>query len=187
MNQNIKSPLYGQDDNKNIYSAVMIIISLALIFFSTSPIYWSYLEKSEENTTLNNTITSLKWELDTLNTKKEKISKDPAIMRALNLYASDFREDKILDAIYKKANWVQVKDISMEKGQKLPNWLNLASINISLEAKSLNDYNNFITYLTSKDSDMRFVVISSSLPFDSTNTNTTLDSTLNLWMYYFEK
>ena len=63
----------------------------------------------------------------------------------------------------------------------------MAGISITVDAKTVTDFNKYLNYLTQESSNLRFVIKSVSMPFNSENTNSSVTAGLNLGMYYFEQ
>lgn len=180
------SPLYKKADKINIYATLIILITLWITFFVLSDLYSSYNQYSEEITSLKTKEKTLNEELVILNDKKSKVKSDKKTQTLISQYASPYREDLILNQIYAKFDWVSINDISMDKWQKLPNWLSMANIWFSVNAKNTVELNKYLEYLTSKTSNIRFVIKNTTFPLNSENQNSTTQASLSLWMYYFE-
>ncbi|EKE30134.1 MAG: hypothetical protein ACD_2C00038G0011 [uncultured bacterium (gcode 4)] len=181
------NPLYRKADKQNMYATLVLLLTLAITFFLTSGLYADYTSSNEEKVSLNGRIDSLKAELDSLNKKKNQVSNDKATKDAIAQFASVYREDLILNQIYSKFDWILVHDISMDKWQKLPNGLSMASISINVDAKNIAELNKYLNFLTEETSNIRFVVKSLNLPLSTDNVNTNVSAGLSLWMYYFEQ
>ncbi len=185
MTTNNKEEVYEKlytSDKKNIYASVLILITIIVLFFFTKNIYFSKIENQENLNNLTIKAEEIKKELDTLDDIKKKLNSDNKTKKDIEKYAWDYREDIILNSIFSKMSWILVKDISMNKWQKLPNWLSMADISINIDVANLQTLNNYLLYLTSENSNMRFVVKSVNFPFWSNNTSFSVS--LNLWMYY---
>ncbi len=61
---------------------------------------------------------------------------------------------------------INISSISVDKGRKLPNGLSLGSVNIAIQATSVDDIVSYITYLTTA-SDFAFTLDNISLPIDT--------------------
>lgn len=181
------SPLYKNADKKSMYAILLLLLTIAIWFFLTTSLYSTYATSSEEKTGLDTRIESLREEVNVLNKKKDQVSNDKSTREAIAQFASQYREDLILNQIYAKFDWVLVQDINMDKWQKLPNGLNLAWVSISVTAKNLTELNKYLTYLTDKTSNIRFVIKSVSFPLNSENTSSAVSASISLGMYYFEQ
>ncbi|MDD2565290.1 MAG: hypothetical protein PHZ26_00980 [Candidatus Gracilibacteria bacterium] len=180
------SPLYKRADKNNIYATLLIIITLGITFFVLSDLYSSYNQYNEEVASLKIKEKSLNEELMTLNEKKNKVKNDKKTQQLIAQYASPYREDIILNQIYAKFDGVNINDISMDKGQKLPNGLSMANIGFSIDAKNIVELNKYLEYLTDKTSNVRFIIKNAAFPLNSENQNSTTQASLSLGMYYFE-
>ena len=96
----------------------------------------------------------------------EKNLKDPTIAGDIQRYASSFREDDILENIFSNTSGVSIQNISMDKGQKTPNGLSLANINLSLMVTSKDQLISFLDYLTSPTNTKRYIIQSVNYPYD---------------------
>ncbi|EKE28572.1 MAG: hypothetical protein ACD_3C00043G0011 [uncultured bacterium (gcode 4)] len=181
------NPLYKNADKKSMYATIILLVTIISTFLITSNLYATYTSSKEEKSSLDSRTESLKSELDALNKKKDQVSNDTATKAAISQFAWDYREDIILNQIYSKFDWIIVHDINMDKWQKLPSWLNMANININIDAKNIAELNKYLNYLTQESSSIRFVIKSASFPMNSENTNSSVSTWLNLGMYYFEQ
>lgn len=178
--------LYNSSDKKNIYTVIIVLLSLLILLFVTKDFYDSNLEKNASLETLNKQSEDLKTELDSLNKIKIELSSSVKMQKIMNQYGWDFREDQIINNIFNNNKWINIASISMDKGEKLPNWLTLANVSLSVQSSSMADLNNYYSYLTSEDSKMRFIIKNTNFPYDIKN-NSSIPVSLSLWMYYFSK
>lgn len=173
-------------DKTKIYSIMIIIITIILTFYVLSDLYsWYNLQKLEKEN-IENKIASLNTELNVLNEKNEKVKNDKETLQLIKQFAWEYREDIILDQIYIKFDWVSIWDINMDKWQKLPNWLSMASVSFNIGAKDIETLNWYLDYLTWKKSNIRFVIKSIAVPLNTEKTDSMTKASLNLWMYYFD-
>jgi hypothetical protein len=185
MTTNNKEEVYEKlytSDKKNIYASVLILITIIVLFFFTKNIYFSKIENQENLNNLTIKAENIKKELDLLNDIKNKLNSDYKTKKDIEKYAWDYREDIILNSIFWKINWILIKNISMNKWQKLSSWLSMADISINVDVANLQTLNNYLLHLTSENSDMRFVVKGVNFPFWADNTS--FNVSINLWMYY---
>ncbi len=181
------SQLYKKADTWSIFASALLILSLISIYFFTYWEYTAYIEKTEETKSLQSRLEWLKKELTDLNDKKSKVKSDSNTQKLLAQFAWNFREDAILNQVYEPKDWIVVHNISMDKWQKLPNWLNLANINISIDAKTIWDIYKYLEYLTDEKSKIRFVIKSATLPVNTDTIDSVLNVSISLGMYYYEK
>lgn len=181
------SQLYKKAETSSIIASILIMATIMIIFFFTSSEYSIYVEKTEESKSLQTRLDWLKKELASLNEKKSKVKNDAWTQKSISQLAGIYREDQILNQIYVPTDWISVHDINMDKWQKLPNWLSLANISISVDAKWIDDLNKYIDYLTSNSWKVRFVIKSFSVPINTENLDSAIAANLNLGMYYYEK
>jgi cell division protein FtsB len=85
-----------------MYATLLLLLTIAISFFVSSNLYSTYATSSEEKTGLNSKIESLKLELDSLNKKREQVKNDKDTKALIAQFASDYREDLILNQIYAK-------------------------------------------------------------------------------------
>lgn len=179
--------LYTNSDKKSIYASIMIIISLIVVFFITKDLYYANLEKNSNLENLNAQSINLKDQLDGLNKIKSDLSSSVKMQKIMSQYGWDFREDTIINNIFNKSNWINISDISIDKWEKLPNWLALANVSLNFQSKSIEDLNNYYSYLTSENSNIRFIIKNTSFPFSNLKSTSAFPVSINLWMYYFQK
>lgn len=180
------SILYKSQDKNNLYATIIIFATILILFFVTTKAYSEYTTNAELNKQTQSEVEKLKNKLNELNDKKSKVESDEKTKKLIIQYAREYREDQILDQIYNPKDWISVNDISMEKGNRLPNGLNMASINISVEAKDVESLNKYIEYLTWEQEQIRFVIKNISFPFASDSTTNSTTASISLWMYYFD-
>lgn len=186
MNSNILNNAERRNnERKNFYAIAIILITVIIWFFVTSDFYVSYLAHSEENTMTENKAASLNKELNSLNEKKKQFENDKLTQKLINQFAWEYREDLIINQLYASFTWVTVDSLSMDKWQKLPNWLSLANITVSVSAKDVKTLNSFLDYLTSAESNIRFIIKNISFPLDSNSPDNPTQATVSLWMYYY--
>lgn len=171
--------------NKNLYAIFILMITIILIFSFSYNIYANYIKLNQELSNFKSKKLSLTTELNFLNEKKVQVNNDKEIKKALSQFAWDYREDLILNQIYKNFDWIKVGNISLNKWQKLPNGLSMANITINLTAKNLTEFNKYLEYLTWESYNLRFIIKNVSFPFDSQNNNLSFQASINLGMYYF--
>ncbi|EKE26316.1 MAG: hypothetical protein ACD_4C00337G0004 [uncultured bacterium (gcode 4)] len=185
----METNLYKKSDKKNIYSSLILIISLLIVFFITKDMYFENVEKNANLEALNTQSNELQSELQELNKIKADLDKNVKMKKILNQFGWEYREDRVVNNIFpKNINWLTIWGISMDKWNKLPNWLSLANISVNVEAEKIIDLVNYLDYLTSENSDIRFLVKNISVPFGADmNMNQKIQVPINLWMYYFSK
>lgn len=183
---NIKSQLYKKAENKTVLSSLLILTSIIVWMFYTSDIYWKYIENTEQTKALETKLEALKSESNALKLKKDEYNNNNELKETINKYAWKFREDYIINQIYAKNEWINVNWITMDKWQKLPSWLSMANISISVDAKTISNLNKYIEYLTSDKNKVRFVIKSISSPINTENLSSSTTSNISLWMYYYE-
>lgn len=181
------SQLYESWDKKSLYASIIIAVNILVLFFMTSSVYSWYVQAAQERTDAKTNVENLRQELNTLNSKKEQAKNDSVIKKAISQYAWDYREDLILNQIYSKFDWVDIKSINMDKWAKLTNGLNLANISIYVSAKNVTYLSKFLDYLTWNSSKIRFQIINMSYPMNTESLDSQVDANINLWMYYFDK
>lgn len=116
----------------------------------------------------------------------KSIENDVELQSNIERYAGDFREDTILDSLFATINGISIANISIAKGEKVPNGLSLANISLSLKAQDTNTLNNFLNYLTnSKTNKKSYIIKNLNFPLDTTK-NEPVSASLELGMYYFE-
>lgn len=174
-----------KNKRQSYYAIVLMFITLFCAIFITSDFYSSYFQHSEENAMSESKIASMNSELNSLNEKKLKLESDKDTKNTIKQFAWEYREDIILNQLYKPFAGATVDNVIMDKWQKLPNWLNMANIWITVSAKDISTLKKFLDYLTWENSDIRFVIKSISFPLDTANLNSTTQATASLWMYYY--
>ncbi|MDD2487597.1 MAG: hypothetical protein PHS92_04485 [Candidatus Gracilibacteria bacterium] len=177
---------FKNPEQKSIYASVLIVLSLIVLFFVTKDSYYANMEKNTNLEALTNQSQELKDELNALNKIKSDLSSSPQMQKIMNQYGGEFREDNIINNIFMANRGINISDISMDKGEKLPNGLTLANVSINLQAQKIEDLNNYYNYLTSENSNLRFVIKNTNFPFNMKNTGT-LPVSISLGMYYFSK
>lgn len=173
------------NNRKNFYATAIIVITMCCLFFVTSDIYSTYVQLSEESNMTLNKWNQLKSDLDKMTSKKQKVASDKSMQNLIKQFASEYREDLIINQIYKQFLWVTIDSISMDKWQKLPNWLSIANISISVSVKDVDKLKSYLDYLTWESSDIRFVIKSISFPLDTNNLKNNTQASLSLGMYYY--
>lgn len=187
MTSNLLNKSFNKGGSRqNIYASVFIIITILILFFVTSDLYSSYVQVQEEKGMLDSKVNFLKTELNSMNEKKMKVKNDKEVGKLITQFSSEYREDVILNQLYEKFDWSSVDSISMDKWQKLPNWLSMANISITVSAKNIDELKKYLDYLTSESSKIRFVIKNISFPLSSFDTNQPTQATITLWMYYYQ-
>lgn len=116
----------------------------------------------------------------------KSIENDAELQDNIGRYASEFREDTIIDSLFAPINGVSIANIAISKGDKAPNGLSLATISLTLKTQDITTLENFLDYLTnSKTNKKSYIIKSLNFPFDTTK-NEPASVSLELGMYYFQ-
>ena len=183
-----------------IFAPILIGMTIILAVVALKPAYTAYIEKANA--------------LDTLATEQRSKTEDLIILKKLQ---SEFLSGGVTDLgkkiqkldqkitttelmrsvminDYTRPNGLQtapitVSNISVDKGNKLPNGLSLAQVQVSIQGASLTDIVNYITYLT-QESNYSFILDELSLPIDTAPEDAALERGfglgLTLGVYYYE-
>jgi hypothetical protein len=182
-----------------VYAPVMIGISLLFVIFGLYPLYTAYTDTRVEISGLEKT-------------KSEKISKINAIKNMQAIFAgsgsndlkvrvqkythpyntSDIMASVMLNKYTASSTLtpaaINISSINVDTGRKLPNWLSMATVSLSLSADTPDQIVDYLTYLTT-ESAFAFTIDSISLPLDTGNiaANTTgVSLAIALGVYYYE-
>jgi hypothetical protein len=170
------------NDKKAIIIA-LILGTLIIAAFFTQGAVSDYMEK-------NDAIAMTQEKLNVVNQDLAKLKevemnlKNPEISGNLKRYASEFREDDILENIFGNTSGVNIQNVTIDKGQKTPNGLSLANISLALSVSSKEQLVAFLDYLTSPTNTKRYIIKSMNYPYDPMNPAGSV--TLELGMYYYE-
>lgn len=176
----------AKKNKKTISSLLVVCLSIAIAFFFTKDQYYQYLGNQDMLETTKKEVTEKKSMLEALEKVSKSIDTDAVLKGDMEKYASDFREDTILESIFTPMRGVGISNLSMARGEKLPNGLSMANISLSFRTQDIATLSKFFEYLTTgKANKKSYIIKSFSFPFDTTK-NDPISSTVELGMYYME-
>lgn len=165
---------------------VVLLLAVVIGFFFTQDQYYSYIANQDTVSQAHAENTKKEKTLSDLNVLEKKVSSDTALRDSLDRYAGTFREDTVIDSLFAPQSDISISEVSIGRGDKLPNGLSMADISVSLRAGNTLSLLNFLDYLTNKTDNKRSYVIKSlSFPLD-TSADGPQDVSLSLGMYYFD-
>ena len=174
------------NEQKQIIAIVLFVLAIAFGFFFTKEQYYSYLEKADTLETISKNAGEKKESLDRLVSLGKEIAENASLQSDIERYAGVFREDTILDSLFAPMDGVNISSVSIAHGEKMPNGLSLANLNLTFQAQDLTTLKGFLNYLTaSKTNKKSYMIKSLSFPFDLSK-NEPITSNVTLGMYYFE-
>jgi|GEM_PF-5736054 len=170
----------------NIPSLLILVLSIALAFFFTRSQYYQYMENKDTLASTTQEMQQKKADLEALQIVAKNIEADKAVSDTIERFGGTFREDAILDSLFVPTTGVSISNITMNKGEKLPNGLSEANISLSFQSQDITKLNTFLEYLTSgKTNKKSYVIKNFSFPFDTTK-NEPITSSIELGMYYLD-
>ncbi len=182
-----------------VYAPIIIGLSFLVIIFGLYPLYTSYVDTSVEIASMESI-------------KAEKTAKIDAIKKMQALFAgtgssdikarvdkykkkfntSDIMETVMINKYTKNSPLtppsINIGNIAIEPGHKLPSGLSLGTISLSLSADTPDQIVSYLTYLT-MESPLAFTIDSISLPLDTANiaaSTTGVSLSITLGVYYYE-
>lgn len=186
MNSILLNNSYNRKIKRQNFCAIgLMFITLFCSIFITSNFYTSYIQLNEENIMSETKIKSMNSELNSLNEKKLKLENDKETQNTIKQFAWEYREDIILNQLYKPFAGATVDNVTMNKWTTLPIGLNMANIWVTITTKDTVTLKNFLDYLTWEKSEIRFVIKNISFPLDTNDLNSTIKTDISLWMYYY--
>ncbi|MDD3120062.1 MAG: hypothetical protein PHF46_01475 [Candidatus Gracilibacteria bacterium] len=194
----LKGQQFISEEKKYFFPYILIILSLILSWFVLKDLYYKNIDLSESLNTATEEMKTKEQTLKNYNDIKAKIDTNAEEKRVMDKYAGDFKEYAIIESIFSKSKfstnqfvgigaYVSIKNLNVTKGEKLTNSLNMANITINLEAQNLQELKIFLESLVNDKENSRFLIKDFSAPFDSKNTGSSMQATVNLGMYYLEK
>lgn len=194
----LKWQQFISEEKKYFFPYILIILSLILSWFVLKDLYYKNIDLSESLNTATEEMKTKEQTLKNYNDIKAKIDTNAEEKRVMDKYAWDFKEYAIIESIFSKSKfstnqfvwiwaYVSIKNLNVTKWEKLTNSLNMANITINLEAQNLQELKIFLESLVNDKENSRFLIKDFSAPFDSKNTWSSMQATVNLWMYYLEK
>ncbi|MDP2104020.1 MAG: hypothetical protein Q8K26_03805 [Candidatus Gracilibacteria bacterium] len=170
----------------NISSLLILVLSIALAFFFTRVQYYQYMENKDTLASTTQEMQNKKNDLEALQLIAKNIEADKTIGDNIERFAGAFREDVVLDSLFIPTTGVSISNVTMNKGEKLPNGLSEASISLSFQSQDITTLNNFLEYLTAgKTNKKSYVIKNMSFPLDTTK-NEPIASTVELGMFYLD-
>ena len=161
----------------------LIIATVVILAFFTQGYIQDFMEKSDTLQSAQDKLVSLTIEKTNLQTIEKDIASDTTKQADLKRYAGDFREDEILDSLFSQNTGVSIQSVSLDRGQKMPNGLSMANVNLGLTVTSKAQLSAFLDYLTAENSPKRYVIKSVDYPFGSSDMGGSIN--LSLGTYYF--
>jgi len=110
--------------------------------------------------------------------------KKPEIAGDLKRYAASFREDDVLESLFKNTANVSIQSVSIDKGHKTTNGLSLANVQLAVTVNSKDQLVSFLDYLTSPSNSKRYIIKSIDYPYDLSMPGGSAN--ISLGMYYYE-
>lgn len=179
---------------------ILIGIAIFLWVLFLKPLYETTIEKETTLSTLEKKFTQKekdyndillikeKWNSGTLNDISARVKKLGRKFNTSDIMQTVMLNDFTKSSIGNPAH-INISSISVDKGRKLPNGLSLGSVNIAIQATSVDDIVSYITYLTTA-SDFAFTLDNISLPIDTNPGEGDVilwyGLTLSLGVYHYE-
>lgn len=174
-----------QSSKNNILPIVLVLLGLFVGGFFTYDLYYSSVEKSSQLEEAKAVAQDKQQTLDGLNSLKQKAGSQEAQADAMR-YAGQYREDQILDSLFALAgSGVTIGSVSFTEGERLPVGISLATVNVSVQAATLDQFESFIDDLTSENAKRRYLIKSMSFPYD-TSSSLPISASLQLGLYYLK-
>lgn len=194
----IKNKNFLKENKKSALPFLVITLAMFIGWFLMKDMYYTHLDLKESYRVAKLDMDSKKQTLDSFNAIKQKIESNEEEKKNIDKYAWDFREDLIINSIFAKSKYsnnsltsswsfVSIKSLTMDKWEKLSNWLSVATISVDLEAQNLKELSSFTDSLVDNNDTTRFLIRSINFPYNSKGEATSLPVNLSLWMYYLEK
>ena len=200
MSQNNSTAPTNTNLQKNrVYAPIIIGLSIFLIILVLYPIYTTYVDTSIEVSGLEKIKSEKQLKIDEIKAMQAQFASSGSseIKDKVQKYNHSFNTSDIMEAVmvnkYTKSTSltpasISIGSFSVDKGKKLPNWLSLASVSISVSGDTPDQIIDYITYLTT-ESAYAFTIDSISLPIDTGSAGqdaTTTSLSLSLGVYYYE-
>jgi hypothetical protein len=182
-----------------VYAPIIIGISLLFISLVSYPLYIQYMDINSEIATLEKSKIDRQKKIDEISAMQLLFTGSwfSDIKSKVQKYNRSFDVSNIVEAVmvnkFTKASalspsQINIGGISVEKWKKLPSWLSLATVSITVWADTPDQVIDYLTYLTTESS-FAFTIDRISLPLDTwlaAQDKTWLSLSLNLWVYYYE-
>ena len=181
-----------------IYVPIILALGLMWAIFVLRPMYTNFMDTDTKKADLTTTQSDRQKNLDALISLQTSINSSwsSEIAEKVRKLNQGWDEAKIMTAImltdYTKWNGItpasiNISTISIDKGKKLPSWLSLGSITLTLSSDSIDNVVDFLTYLTSSSSYI-FTLDTIQLPLTAPAQKETQWVTLpiELGVYYYE-
>ncbi len=172
-----------KNDKKHIIIALILASILVVVFF-TQGVVDEYMASSDAIDTASGKLSAVTAELANLK-KIEAGLGDVKMLEDVKKYAAPFREDEILTAVFEPSIAGSIQNVTISKGQKMPNGLSQADVNVSLTVSTKEQIMTYMQYLTDIKNTKRFVIKSVDYPFSAGDEGGSV--ALQLGVYYYAK
>lgn len=182
-----------------VYAPIFLGLALFFITLVLYPAYISYTDKKIQVLALENAKQERQSKIDEIKKIQDLFAGTGSndIKAKVQKYNKPFDSSNIMEVVmvnkFTKFSdlspaSVNVGNISVDKGRKLPSWLSMANVSVTISADNPNQIIEYITYLTT-ESPLAFTIDSINLPLDTSvlpQDNSGLSVTIALWVYYYE-
>jgi len=156
--------------NSKFISLLLVLFSFAIILFVTKDQFYNYSLNSDKNEFLNISLLSKNDELSKLN-KLEQELENGSKKKEIQWFSHSFTEDAMLKYFYEYASkndsWIEIKSISLKDAKKWELGFKEASINLDVSIDSKDKLKDFLTFLTSRNSEYTFFIWEFSFDYNS--------------------
>lgn len=182
-----------------VYAPVITGIALLLVVFAAKPAFHGYSEATAALASAQAAEQTAKETEERLRSQVDATQNNPELARDIAKINKDFSESDILHAIlinnFTRVSAVSaatsapivVSQVSLNPGNKLPNGLHYGTVQITLNAHSVNEVIRYLTYLTT-DAPFAFTIGDITLPIDTNQAQAvgTVSVPVTLGIYYYK-
>ena len=182
-----------------VFAPAIIGLSLLIIMFGLYPLYTSYVDTSIEIAAMEKTKGEKTVKIDAIKKMQAIFAGSGAsdLKAQVDKYKNKFNTSDIMEAVMLNKHTketalspasINIGSIDIEPGRKLPNWLSLGTVALTLSADTPDQIVGYLTDLTT-DSRFAFTIDSISLPLDTASiapVSTGVSLSITLGVYYYE-
>lgn len=175
---------YNKKSNSKSY--LIILLSLAIVFFFTKSYFYEYETSKQELNLVKEEKLNLESELGDLSKIEERLkTQDPVLINKLSKW---FNEKDLVNYLYLSVEdndvWVLIKNINLSKWSKNKYWINHWSIWLSIFTRSQKDLLNYIDKLQNDENWYYFYIDSISFDYWSKKVQKWFSIDLNINYLY---
>lgn len=159
-----------KDQNPKFISYLIMLISLFILFLVTYNQYEQLQINLDVNSSLENEVNTLSWELNELSILNKSLKSDDSEIKK---YLSEFNEEELIKYIFDyvesyntQESQIYVTDISFTEWVKNDLWFMQSNINISANVSNYSTMKRFLDFFVSSNSKYNFFIDNFTFPND---------------------